>query len=228
LGVEKLRIFGSSSIGAFIYANNSFALAPPSLPKKVYEALKEALEVPVLSREVYNSSLLGVFVTGNSHGLILPCYVSTREVEGLKRALKEATGEDFEISRLPVKETAVANLILSNDRAAVVSPLLSKEALKAVSDVLQVEVIQRGIAGFNLVGTVAVVSNKGLLVNPLASDEEVRELGEIFGVTADVGTVNMGSPLIRSGLVVNDKGALVGDDSTGPELMRIQQVFFGT
>jgi len=227
LGVEKLRIYGSSSIGAFIYANDFFALAPPSLPDKIFKSLEETLGVPVLRREVYGSHLLGIFVVGNSNGVLLPPYVSQEELRSLRDEILEIAGKEILMAKLPTKETAVANLILCNDRAALVSPLLSKEALKIISDTLQVEVLQRDIAGFNLVGTIAVTSNRGLLVNPLASDEEVEELGSLFKVTADVGTVNMGSPLLRSGLVVNDKGALVGDDSTGPELMRIQRVFFG-
>ena len=74
-------------------------------------------------------------------------------------------------------------------------------------------------------GAIAVVTNKGLLVNPLATDEEVAELGQLFGVTADVGTVNRGSPFIKAGIVANDKGVIAGEETTGPELMRIQAIF---
>jgi translation initiation factor 6 len=43
-------------------------------------------------------------------------------------------------------------------------------------------------------------------------------------VKADVGTVNKGKSFLRGGMVVNDHGALVGDETAGPELMRITAV----
>jgi len=39
-----------------------------------------------------------------------------------------------------------------------------------------------------------------------------------------VGTVNRGISLIRSGIVANNKGAVVGDSTTGFEMMRITEV----
>ena len=38
----------------------------------------------------------------------------------------------------------------------------------------------------------------------------------------DVGTVNLGSPLVGSGLLANSYGYLAGDETTGPELGRIE------
>jgi translation initiation factor 6 len=41
-------------------------------------------------------------------------------------------------------------------------------------------------------------------------------------VRADIGTVNYGAPLVGSGLVANGSGYVVGEDTTGPELGRIE------
>jgi len=43
---------------------------------------------------------------------------------------------------------------------------------------------------------------------------------------ANVGTVNRGNIFVRSGIVANSKGALVGYETTGPELLRIQSALF--
>jgi translation initiation factor 6 len=73
------------------------------------------------------------------------------------------------------------------------------------------------------VGSSAVATNKGALVSPHASDEELDLLAEVLGVPTSVGTVNRGIPYVKSGLLVNSKGAVAGSRTTGPELDRIEE-----
>jgi len=112
------------------------------------------------------------------------------------------------------------------DHIAVISPLIERDFLKLIEDVLDVEVVVRSIGGSPLVGSIAYVTNRGLLVYPLVTDEELNELRDLFKLTVDVGTVNKGSIFLGTGLIANSKGAIVGYETTGPELLRIHQVFF--
>jgi translation initiation factor 6 len=41
-------------------------------------------------------------------------------------------------------------------------------------------------------------------------------------VPADIGTINYGGPLVGSGLVANASGYVAGQQTTGPELGRIE------
>jgi translation initiation factor 6 len=107
---------------------------------------------------------------------------------------------------------------------ALVSPLLEPDARRAVADVLGVEVVVDTIAGNPLVGALAVLNSRGVLVAPEATDDDLKKLSEYFKARVDVGTVNKGRSFLRGGVVVNDRGALVGDETAGPELMRLQQV----
>ena len=61
-----------------------------------------------------------------------------------------------------------------------------------------------------------------MLCHPDATDEKLDFLEELLGVPADIGTINYGGPLVGSGLVANDHGYVVGQDTTGPELGRIE------
>lgn len=221
--IERMSIYGSSSIGAFIFANNDFALLPIDVPTKVEKRVKDALKVNVVRVSVMSSVLLGVLVAGNSQGLLLPKHTLDDEIKALRRELG-----DVNIALLPSKKNAIGNIVLTNDKAAIVDPELDKRVIKIIEDTLNVETIPMKIAGHYLVGAVAAVSNNGMLVHPLASDDEISNLAKIFRVRVDVGTVNRGSPFIRSGLVVNDRGALVGLDTTGPEIMRIHEIFFSS
>ncbi len=74
------------------------------------------------------------------------------------------------------------------------------------------------IAGQALVGTYASLTNQGGLVHPQTSIEELDQLSSLLQLPLTAGTVNRGSPLIGSGLVVNDWSAFCGLDTTSTEL----------
>jgi len=67
-----------------------------------------------------------------------------------------------------------------------------------------------------------VATNRGVLCHPKATDDELDAVESALGVRADIGTINYGAPLVGSGLVANDNGYVVGRETTGPELGRIE------
>lgn len=223
MSVELTTIFGSPNIGVYIYANNKLAILPHDIPQKLERQVREVLGVETLQVSIAGSRLLGVFIAGNDNGLILPRVATDWEIEAITKAARQH-GINVTILR-EVKETGLGNLILSNDRGCLVSNLL-KKVVGEVSDGLGLDCITGSIAGSVLVGSLAVVTNTGLALPPLVSEEELAELSRIFKVPANVVTVNRGRFFLRSGLVANDKGALVGDETTGIELMQLQRTFF--
>ncbi len=124
-----------------------------------------------------------------------------------------------------VSETfnAIGNNVLVNDRCALVHPQLSKKTIKAIEDILDVEVVKGTIAGMKTVGSVAVVTNNGLLTHPKTTEEDLEILKALFKVPVYFGTVNFGTPFIGSGLVANSKGAITGTKTTGIEMGRIEE-----
>jgi len=91
-----------------------------------------------------------------------------------------------------------------------------------IGEFLDVEVYRGTISGLKTVGMAATVTNKGVLVHPRASKFELDRLDEIFSLHVDIGTVNLGSPLVGSGLLANSKGYVVGRETTGHEMGRIE------
>ncbi|MGC8993810.1 MAG: translation initiation factor IF-6 [Pyrobaculum sp.] len=215
--VAPLRIFGTSSVGVFITTNNSVTIIPPDAPEKIDDVVRNTLGTSVARFTVARSPLLGIFTVLNDNGVLLPPLVLEEEVK-----LFKSLGLNVEI--VNTKYTAISNLVLAGNRVALVSPLLEPGARRAVADALGVEVVVDTIAGNPLVGALAVLNSRGVLVAPEATDEDLKKLSEYFKARVDVGTVNKGRSFLRGGVVVNDRGALVGDETAGPELMRLQQV----
>jgi len=118
---------------------------------------------------------------------------------------------------------ALGNDILANDKFAIVNPEYSSEAVKQIRDVLGVEVLSMQIGEFKTVGANNILTNKGLLINNNATDEQMAKINKFVGLNSTRTTANVGSLAIGLSVVANSKGALIGEDTTGFELARIIQ-----
>jgi len=119
--------------------------------------------------------------------------------------------------------TALGNLILCNGHGALVSKLFTKREKKSIENCLGVEACFSTAAGIQTVGSCGVVTGKGCLLHRDASEEEVKIAEEVLKVKADIGTANFGSPFVGSCIIANSKGAIIGESTTGPEIIRLQE-----
>jgi translation initiation factor 6 len=217
--VVPIKVFGSSSIGVYIVANNNTAFVPPDVPEKIDDEVRSALGDVVVRATVAKSPLLGIFMVVNDNGVLVPGIALEEEIGVLR-------GLGLNVGVLHTKYTAIANLIVANNKAAIVSPILEPENRRIVADVLGVEVFVDSLTSSPLVGSLAVANSRGVLVAPDATDSDLKKLEKYLGVRADVGTVNRGRSFLRGGMVANDRGALVGWETTGAEIMRIMSTLF--
>lgn len=224
MSIEIVHAFGNPNIGVYVAASEHFALIPPEAPEKLERALERNLSVEVIRVTINSSPLLGVLCVMNSHGILLGRLVREGEINILKEKLKGYIAVDI---LEDLKENVLGNLILANDRGAIVSPLIPRGMLKRIADVLNVEAVQGGFSGANLVGAMGVATNRGALLSPLVADDEVGRVLEVLKVPkGGIGTVNKGNVFVKGGIVANSKGAIVGYETTGIEIMRIHSSLF--
>mgnify|MGYP006291494139 CR=1 FL=1 len=121
------------------------------------------------------------------------------------------------------KFNAAGNDILVNDYGCLVHPDVKDSTLKEIKQTFKVPTYRGTIAGLKTVGMAAVVTNKGLLCHPKLSDVEKKQLKKIFDVPVMIGTVNHGSPVIGAGIIANSNGAVIGNNTTGIEMGRIEE-----
>jgi translation initiation factor 6 len=152
----------------------------------------------------------------NNNGILLPYTVSDDEIRNLKQ-----TG--LNVDRLKSKFTAIGNLISANDKGAIVSNLFRGEAEQNIKDILGVPLQTFSIGGYVQVGSMIVATNAGAIVHPIANDSEISRISEILQVEAEPATVNGGSPFLSSGIIANFSSVIVGNLTTGPELIMISR-----
>lgn len=209
-------IVGSASIGVYSLATENLLVIPRMVPQQKAQEIADWLKTKLAYTSIGGSVLAGALACANSNGLLLPNYVREEELTQIKSVF------EGNITIMETKKTAYGNLVLANDRGAVVDPRFKQNEIKQISETLGVEVVPTEIAGLPYVGSLAVATNKGLLAHPMLKDEERKILENVFKVPIDVGTVNCGIPYVGTGLIANSNAAVAGSMTTGPEMFIIE------
>ena len=208
---------GSSYVGVFARVVDDLLLVRPDVDEDLADDLGDELDVDVLPTTVGGSNTVGSLVAGNENGVLVTERVTDRETDRIAEAA------DREVRELPGRINAAGNVILANDYGAYVHPDLPREAVTTIRDTLEVPVERGDVGDVRTVGTAAVANDTGVLCHPNARESELQSVESALDVRADLGTVNYGAPLVGSGLVAGDDGYVVGEETTGPELGRIEE-----
>lgn len=209
--IERYNYRGDPNIGFHATVTPGYAVYPPEFKREKFFDKADSLET-----FIGRTRLIGLFTAGNSNGLLVPDNVTRRELSKL-----EDSGIMFKV--LESRENALGNLILANDNGAVISRKL-EEHKEAIEEVLGVKTAVGTVADLPGVGACGVSNNNGVLLHREATEEEAEHIKQVLQVEeVDIGTVNLGSPYVGSGLIGDDENILVGEDTTGPEIGRIDR-----
>ncbi len=215
--IHKYDVYRSPNVGLFLRTNNDTLLLPFGFAETKAKKLKEYLDVEkIIHVSIAGTRLIGPMTVMNNNGILLPSTVSDDEIRILKQ-----TG--LNVDRLKSKFTAIGNLISANDKGAIVSNLFRGEAEQNIKDILGVPLQTFSIGGYVQVGSMIVATNAGAIVHPIANDLEISRISEILQVEAEPATVNGGSPFLSSGIIANFSSVIVGNLTTGPELIMISR-----
>ncbi len=214
--IAKLDFHKDPNIGLFSFASDKFCLVNRFIRNKELNLIKKVLKVPVYRTSVLGTGLIGIFTAGNSQGIVISDRIYSEEIEEMQR--------NFDVLVLETRHTAFGNLILSNDNGCIVSKDLEKFR-KDIRDFLGVETRVGTIGGMDLVGSLAICNSNGCLVHKWAKEKEKKLIERILDVSVSPGSVNFGNSWVKSGLIVNSKGFLAGEQTSGPELGIASETF---
>jgi len=208
---------GDPNIGVFARVVGDIAIVSPEAPVEFRDAVQAALDVTLVETTVQGSAIIGSLVAGNSRGLVVSGLATEDEIAVL--------AEHREILLLNESMNAAGNVIMANDSFAAVHPDMPDAMMEAIGEFLEVEVIPLVLGGVKTVGMAGVATDKGVIVHPRATDRQIGQIEAVAGVPVGTGSVNMGSGLVGTGLLVNGKGYIAGNATSGFELGRIEDIF---
>ena len=219
LDIIKYDVYSGPNIGIFTSVNDKFVFIPNGFAKTKAENLARYLQTEYIMTPVANTRLLGILMVLNNHGILLPNTSSPDEIANLRKHT------DLNVKMLDTKHNALGNLICVNDKGGVISPIVEKEYIKEIEDVLDIEVIQKRVAGFHQVGAVMKANNLGGIIHPEADEEDIKNFSNVLGVNLEPATINGGIPFVSSGMLANNNAVVVGNLTNGPEIMMLTRAF---
>lgn len=219
MGIYRYDVYRSPNIGIFLKANDNFLFIPKGFADSKAEKLQSFLNVQCIRTSIAQTRLLGPLSVMNNNGILVPKITEDYEVQELKKAT------DMIVERTQMKLTALGNLIVANDKAGLASPIVPKESLKQIQDVLGVPVEHMSIDTYHQMGALVVSTKLGAAVYPKTSEQKMNLIKESLEVDVEAVTVNGGVPFVASGVIANSKSVVVGTLTTGPELIMLSRVF---
>ncbi|MCH8914375.1 MAG: translation initiation factor IF-6 [Thaumarchaeota archaeon] len=219
MDIFKFDVYRGPNLGIYISVNDRVVMVPMGYAKSKAEKLAKYLDVDILYTSIANTRLIGILSVMNNKGILLPKTAYQEEYDLLKKET------DLEVGVLDSKFTALGNVICANDKGAVVSPWLSDKDCQTIKNILEVEVIQKRIAGFNQTGVVLVANNTGAAIHPEADEEDMKTFANLLGVKIEQVSINNGTPYVSSGILANNHALVVGSLTTGPEIMMLTRAF---
>ena len=219
MDIIKYDVYSGPNIGIFTNVNDKFVFVPNGYAETKAENLAKYLHTEYIMTPVANTRLLGVLMVLNNHGILLPRTSSPEEITNLQKS----TGLNVKI--LDTKYNALGNLISVNDKGGVISPLIEKSFTKEIEDVLDIEIIQKMVAGYDQVGAVMDANNLGAVIHPETDEEDIKNFSNILGVNVEPATINGGIPFVSSGILANSNAVVVGNLTSGPEIMMLTRAF---
>jgi translation initiation factor 6 len=216
--VIKASFRGNPNIGLYMYTTDTYCLVGPDIPEEEYERIAATLEVPVHRFTIAGTGLLGVFLVGTSSMLLVPSIISDRE-----RAVLEKLSIPYTV--ITTDLTALGNNVLCNDHGCLVSDEYTPADQTAIGKALGLAVKPFHLGEVTVVGSCAYATNTGCLLHRGALPFEEEMVADTLQVPVTLGTVNLGNPYIKSGVVANAFGFLVGELSGGPEIMNAEEAF---
>lgn len=200
---------GDQNVGLYGVVTEKYFLTGLKINKNPFNVKQKVITI-------MDTSFVGIFCAGNSDGLVVPKTITEEE---LKRVEKITS-----VLVLDTNYTALGNLILMNDHGIIISRLIKKKKGE-LKDFFGLNIDIMKIGSMNLVGSAGYATNNGCLVQPKLKNNQKANIKKILKVNVDIGTVSFGSPFVASGLLANTKGLIVSEQTSGPELQRITEVF---
>ena len=173
------------------------------LYSKYLNNTKFAKDIPKSKAVKCDSHMLGMFFSGNKNGI----------VGGLK--MRNST-------LLETKFNALGNLILANDKGAIISPLI-RDSKTEIEKILGVKANVSTVAGMDLVGSLAIANNNGVAVHQETTEDEMKLIEKTMKVDVDIGTLYK-SGFLGSMAVATDDVLVTSPIILAPEIALLMEI----
>lgn len=214
----KLSFNNNPNIGLYLFVSDNVLLIGDEVSENDQKELERVFELKAIRASIAGTPLLGVFIAGNKDTLVVPDIAFKDEIENLKQ-----TGLNVEV--IKTKQTCLGNNIMVAKNQVIITKEFTETELEQIEKAFKMPASQMQLQSTNSLGSIIVINpdkNKALVGNGI-TEEEFDLIEKEIGYELEAGSVNMGSPHVRSGIAVNKNGYVIGKTSGGPEINNAEE-----
>lgn len=214
----KLSFNNNPNIGLYIFVNDNILLIGDEVSEKDQKELERVFDLKASRTSIAGTPLLGVFIAGNNDTLVIPDIAFENEIEQLKQL-------DLSVEVIKTKQTCLGNNIIVAKNQVILTKEFTEQELRQIEKAFKMPASQMQLKSTNSLGSITVINpykNKAMVGNDI-TDEEFDLIEKEIGYELEAGSVNMGSPYVKSGLAVNKNGYVIGKTSGGPEINNAEE-----
>ncbi len=213
--VARASIWKTPFIGAYSKVFGVNAVVNKNTPQGFLRRLRDFLRVDSIAvTNIGGVHAVSSMIAANSNFIIAPDTIEDEELSELRSLGKE-------IMRVESRLKAWGNMMLLSDKGALFSTRVSKNEARMIADFLGVDYGFASLANYVAIGALAVPGDELCFASKLLTEREKRLLEDLLKLRVYTVSVNDGLAFIRLGMLVSPYGVLVGESTTGAELMNI-------
>lgn len=213
---KKLTIHSNPNIGLYAFANDQYCLVGSGFQESQLKEIEEMLDVPVHVISIGGTPLIGVFVTGNNNGIVIPNIVYEHEKKKL-----DDLGIKYIVSSS--RHSALGNNIAIGDGIGYYAEEMEPEAIEEIEKFCDLK-IEKVNSEITTMGSIMLIKNGKALIGEMVGDNIIKQISE--NLIVNRATLNQGSDYLRSACFYNTTGFLIGADTSGIEILTIEQDLF--
>ena len=210
--VSRLSLDGNSLVGLYAVALGSKVVVGTPLTDEEHKLISEVLGASIVQTTIAGTPLVGVFCATDGEKLAVPHTIFDHE----RKALDDA-GIEYDV--IPSILTCHGNNLAVTKHGMIVHPEYEQTALDKLEALFGVKPIVFDNADYPTIGSFISYNSTYALVSHDFSEDTLQHIADTLQLNILPGTINMGSTHIKSGIVCNDNGFLVGTLSGGPEVV---------
>jgi translation initiation factor 6 len=215
--VKALAFKSDSNLGLYGFATDSYCLVGHVGETQILESI---LQVPVFELHVLGTQLVGVFLAGTDKFVFAPSILFDSEKAKLVSICDKIGAE---VIFLNTKFTAIGNVLFAYKDTIFLNSEVEEHIEEELSKRFTVHRIT--IADTDVVGSSTLLTSRGGIIHPHVKDDVADFIEKETSVRLTLSTVNYGSAYVRSGVIANKNGFVIGKLSSGPEITNADEAF---